>query len=372
MSLSWIEISKLALLNNIAQIKKQLSKKTKFIAVVKSNAYGHGILEVASEIENDVDYLASYHFEDLLLLRKNKITKPLLAMGFVSGAQIKLAIKNKIELSVSSLEVLEDLLKISTKNKILIHLCLDTGLGRDGFIFSNMSKVLSLVGDKNIEVKALYTHFAAPDSSAFNNYSKKQIAELMLWKKSLAAIGIKPLIHVSSTAATFISDFETHFDMVRIGGGIYGLWPSKEVEIKNKKTVKLLPVLQWKAKIVELKYLPKGSHISYGCTFTLKRDSKIAILPVGYFDGIPRISSGKSHVLVSAKKAPQLGRVTMNMIIIDVTDIEKVQVGDIATIIGKDKKEVVSAQNWGEWAGSFNYEITTRINANLPRVLVLS
>lgn len=369
MSFSWIEINKLALKNNVAQIKKQLSKKTKFIAVVKSNAYGHGMLEVVSQIKNHIDYLASYHFEDLLLLRKNKITKPLLAMGPVPCEQIKLAIKNKIELSISSLKALEDALKLA-KNKIAIHLCIDTGLGRDGFVLSDMKKVLQLVGDKKIAVNALYTHFSAPDSSAFNDYSKKQIAELMLWKKALAEIGIAPLIHASATAATFISDFETHFDMVRIGGGIYGLWSSQEVEEKNQKTAKLQPVLAWKAKIVEIKNLKKGSCISYGCTFTLARDSKIAILPVGYFDGIPRISSGKSHVLINGTKAPQLGRVTMNMIVIDVTDVKKVKVGDVATLIGKDKKEVVSAQNWGDWAGSFNYEITTRLSANLPRKVV--
>ncbi|MBP7709662.1 MAG: alanine racemase [Rickettsiales bacterium] len=370
MSLTWLEISKSALLNNVAQIKKQLSKKTKFIAVVKSNAYGHGMLEVVSQLKNHVDYFASYHFEDTLLLRKNKITKPILALGRVLPEQVELAIKNNIELSISNLDILQKMQKVSTKKKLVIHLCVDTGFGRDGFVASDMPQVLQLIKSKNIEVKALYTHFAASDSKAFNTYSKKQIAELMRWKKALAEIGIKPLNHASSTSATFISEFETHFDMVRIGGGLYGFWSSKEVAERNQKTAKLQQVLSWKAKIVELKNLQKGSHISYGCTFTLQRDSKIAILPVGYFDGIPRISSGKGHVLVNGIKAPQLGRVTMNMIVIDVTDVKKVNVGDVATVIGKDKKDVVSAEDWGDWAGSFNYEITTRLSANLPRKVV--
>jgi alanine racemase len=116
--------------------------------------------------------------------------------------------------------------------------------------------------------------------------------------------------------------------------------------------------------------LPKGSHISYGCTFKLQRDSKIAILPVGYFDGIPRITSSKSRVLINGSKALQLGRVTMNMLVIDVTDVKKIKVGDAATIIGSDKKEIISAENWGDWSQSFNYEIVTRINPALPRQLV--
>jgi alanine racemase len=370
MNLSWIEISKSALLHNVSQIKKRLSKKTKFIAVVKSNAYGHGLLEVSEQIKDQVDYLASYHFADLLLLRKKKISKPLLALGRVFPDQLELALKNNIELSVSNLDVLQKMQKFSGKKKLIAHICVDTGFGRDGFVATQMKEVLRLVKNKNIEVKALYTHFSASDSSDFNDYTKKQLAELMLWKKALAEIEIKPLIHASSTAAAFISDFETHFDMVRIGGGLYGMWSSKEAIEKNQPTTKLRPVASWKAKIVEIKDLPKGSHISYGCTFTLKRDSKIAILPVGYFDGIPRQASNKAQVVVGGIKVPQLGRVTMNMIVIDVTDVKKLKVGDVATIVGKDGKASVTFEDWGDWSQSFNYEVVTRLNANLPRKVV--
>lgn len=369
MSLAWLEISKYALLNNVAEIRKYLTSKTQFIAVVKSNAYGHGMMEVVETIKNKVDAFAVYDFNDAIFLRKKKITKPLLALGRVMPEQIAVALKNNIELSVSNLDVLQAAQKISSKKKLVIHLCVDTGFGRDGFVASDLSKILPLLLSKNIAVKGLYTHFAAADDKAFNHYSKKQITELMRWKKALAEIGIKPLIHSSSTTGTFISEFETHFDAVRIGGGLYGFWSSKEAALQNQKQAKLLPVLSWKARIVELKSLPKGSHISYGCTFTLKRDSKIAILPVGYFDGIPRISSNKSSVLVNKIKVPQLGRVTMNMIVVDVTDVKKIKVGDVATVIGSDGKVTVSAEDWGDWSGSFNYEITTRINGALPRVI---
>jgi alanine racemase len=148
------------------------------------------------------------------------------------------------------------------------------------------------------------------------------------------------------------------------------LWSSDEVFEKHQKETKLVAALSWKTKVVEIKNLPKGSCISYGCTFQLKRDSKIAILPVGYFDGIPRISSNKGHVIINGKKLPQLGRVTMNMLVIDATDLPKIKVGDIATIIGNEKNQVISAEDWGDWSESFNYEITTRINPNLIRKLI--
>ena len=369
-NLTWLEISKDALLNNVSEIKKRLSKKTKFIAVVKSNAYGHGLLEVVKTISKNVDYFAVYSFDDALLLRAKKITKPILMLGRVFSTQLFLAIKNNIELSVSNFDVLEAAQKFLGNKKISIHLCVDTGLGRDGFIFSDSKKILQLLAHKNIEVKGLYTHFAASDNSAFDAYTKKQVAELLRWKNELAKIAIHPLIHASSTAGTFISDFECCFDAARIGGGIYGLWSSNEVFEKHQKETKLVAALSWKTKVVEIKNLPKGSCISYGCTFQLKRDSKIAILPVGYFDGIPRISSNKGHVIINGKKLPQLGRVTMNMLVIDATDLTKIKVGDIATIIVGEKNQIVSAEDWGNWSGSFNYEITTRINPNLIRKLI--
>ena len=373
-NLTWVEISKDALLQNISEIKKLLKKKakkkTKFIAIVKSNAYGHGLLQVASAIKNKIDAFGVYDFEDALLLRAQKIDKPILMLGRVFANQIELAAKEQIEVSVSNLDILRAAKKLSGNQKLKIHLCVETGLGRDGFVFDCVKKVLPLLKNKNIELVGLYTHFAAPDSSTFLDCTKTQVLEFLKWQKALTKIGLNPQLHASSTAGTFISEINCIFDAVRVGGGIYGLWSSDEVFEKYQKETKLVAALSWKTKVVGIKNLPKGSFISYGCTFQLKRDSKIAILPVGYFDGIPRLSSNKGHVLINGKKLPQLGRVTMNMLVIDATDLPKIKVGDIATIIGGEKNQVVSAEDWGDWSGSFNYEITTRINPNLTRKLI--
>ena len=237
-------------------------------------------------------------------------------------------------------------------------------------IIADVKKVLQLLNNKNIEVKGLYSHFAAADEHKFDDYTKKQAAELLKWKNEFSKAGFEPLMHLPSTAGSFVSDLECNFDMLRIGAGLYGLWPTDEVKNLHEKEVKLQPVLSWKVVISELKFLQKGSSISYGCTRILKRDSKIAILPIGYFDGIPRVSSDLGQVIIRGIKCSQLGRVTMNMLIIDVTDVKKVKIGDVATIIGLDKKAEITADDWAIWSQSSNYEIVTRINSALPRRII--
>ena len=174
-----------------------------------------------------------------------------------------------------------------------------------------------------------------------------------------------PLVHHSASARTIYGKNYPDFNMVRIGISLYGLWPSSQRE----KSVKLEPVLSWRAKIAELKSLPKGSAISYECTHILERDSKIAVLPIGYYDGIARISSGKSQMILRGKKVPQIGRVTMNLIVIDVTDVKEAKIGDVVTIIGKDGKSEITADDWAEWSQTINYEVVARLNSAITRVL---
>lgn len=372
MNLTWLEISKSALLNNVAEIKKNLSPKTKFMAVVKANAYGHGLLEVVNSIKNKVDYFAVCDFADAIFLREKKITKPLLTLGRIFPRDINLVIKNNIEVTVSTFDILEAAKKNKFPKKLIVHICVDTGLGRDGFVEEDLEKVVSLLENKNlqknIEVTGIYSHFASADEAKFNSYSKKQSNLLKKWQESLNKIGLKPLIHMSASAGS-LTKKTVDFDIVRIGISLYGLWPSSEVQTQQKNHNKLQQVLSWKAKIVEVKNMKKGSAISYGCTYILQRDSKIAVLPIGYFEGISRISSGKSFVIVNGKKVPQLGRVTMNLIVIDVTDA-KAKEGDIVTIIGSDKKEMITAKDWASWSKTSNYEIVTRLNSKMPRKII--
>ncbi len=371
MTATWIEISKSALLNNIFQIKKNLAPQTKFMAVVKANAYGHGLLQVVNAIKSKVDYVAVYDFCDALILRKNKITKPILVLGSLLPEQINQAIKHNIEATITTFKTLEACKKLKGK-KLKIHLSVDTGLGRDGFVAEDQSELLRLLSDKElqkkIEVNGLYAHFAAADDSEFDSYTKNQVKILQDWQKSLAKIALKPMLHHGASAAVLAKKVPD-FDIARIGVSLYGLWPSDEIEAQRKTINQLQPVLSWKVKISEIKTVKKGSAISYGCTYILKRDSKIAILPIGYFDGIFRSSSNQGWVLLKGKKVKQIGRVTMNLIAVDVTDVKGAKIGDVVTIIGADKKEIITAEDWGSWSKTSNYEIVTRINSALPRVL---
>lgn len=370
---AWLEISKSALLNNIFEIKKNLPRQTKFMAVVKANAYGHGLLEVISVIKDNVDGIASFHLEDLILLRRKKITKPLLCLGNLLPEQIDLAIKNNIEVTISTLDVLQRLQKKSGKKKLKVHICVDSGLGRDGFVEDDLEKVVATLQNKNLQknldVVGMYTHFAAADDSKFDSYTKSQIEILKIWQKSLIEIGLAPQVHASASAAT-LREKAVDFDFARVGLSLYGLWPSEQIKKQRQGKNKLRPVLSWRVKIAEVKNMKKGSAISYGCTHILKRDSKIAVLPIGYFDGVSRVSSNCGFVLVKGKKAPQLGRVTMNLIVLDVTDVVGAKAGDVVTILGRDKKSEITADDWASWSQTSNYEIVTRLNSFLPRIIV--
>ncbi len=366
--LTWLEINTNNISSNIIALRKSLPKATKFIAVIKANAYGHGLLEVASAIQNQCDYLAVFDFNDALILRKNNIKTPLFILGPTSAEQLKFAAQHDIEITVSNFETLKSVINFKNKKPLKIHLCIDSGMGRDGFTSNDSQQLLSLLKKhKNFIIASLYAHFAAADEKRFNTYTKKQINQLLQWQKILATINITPPIHHSATAGTMLG---YSFDIARSGVGIYGLWASDELYQKYKNTIKLKPALSWKAQVIEVKSLPKGSCISYGCTYKLKRDSRLAILPIGYYDGVPRSASNKAYVIIKGKKVPQLGRVTMNMIIIDVTDVKGVKVGDIATIIGKEGKATITAEDWQIWANSLNYEITTRINPNMVRKVI--
>jgi alanine racemase len=377
MDQTWLEISRSALLNNVSEIKKILAPQTKFMAVVKANAYGHGLFEVVNIIKNKVDALAVYDFKDAILLRDEEITKPLLVLARLWPEQIASAIKNNLEVTVTTFDVLEELKKTAPekygKKKLKVHICVDTGLGRDGFASDAMEKLLEILQNKNlqknIELVGLYSHFASADNVAYDYYTTSQINVLKKWQKAFEKIGLKPSVHTAASAGT-LSGLATGFDMVRIGLSLYGFWPSQDVKTRNQNKVNLRPVLEWKVKISEVKNMSEGSAISYNCTHILKRDSKVAVLPIGYFDGVPRIASNKAYVLVNGKKVPQIGRVTMNLIVLDVTDVKKVKEGDIATIIGCDDDETISAEDWASWSQTVNYEISTRLNASLLRKVV--
>jgi alanine racemase len=240
---------------------------------------------------------------------------------------------------------------------------------RQGFLADDIENVLSVLADirDHIEVEGLFTHLASAKNPSFPEYTKKQIAEFEKWRTAFQNAGYTPIIHASATAGSILFP-ETHFDMVRIGIGLYGLWPSREVEAYASSRIKLVPALTWKTVVSEVKRLPRGAKISYDGTEELFRDSVVGVCPVGYWHGFPRNLSAIGRVLVNGTPAKVLGRVTMDMIIIDLTDCGSVTQGDEVVIIGRQGKGVISAEEVARLSDTSWYEIVTRINPLIKRL----
>lgn len=364
---TWVELDKIAIKKNYETFNKIIKKDTILMAVVKSNAYGHGLVPFSKELAKlGVKYFGVDSFEEALELRENGIKKNIMVFGYVAPAYYSLAIQKNISITISNLVALRNLSKTKLYKKLKIHIKVDTGLGRQGFLMSNIAKVLDLLKKiRNIEIEGLYSHLAVGEDLAGKKYTILQAKRLEEWEIEFKKAGYKPLKHICATSSTMFFP-ELHFDMVRVGIGMYGLWPSKETKIEMQKKYKLYPVLSWKTIITEIKKLPKGTKIGYDLTEELKKDSTLAIIPIGYWHGYPRLLSSKGIFNVNGKKAKIIGRVSMDMCVIDITDI-KAKEGDEVAIIGGDYGHYAEADMMAQDSDTINYEITTRINPIIKR-----
>ncbi|MCX6717593.1 MAG: alanine racemase [Candidatus Taylorbacteria bacterium] len=372
---TWIEVDKKAIKHNFNTFKKIIPKRCKLLAVVKSNAYGHNLTEFSKEMENlGADFLGVDSITEALALRREKIKTPILVLGYTLPEMIENAISNNISITVSSFETISAIKKIKNKDRLNIHIKVDTGMGRHGFLFSDHEKLIkelkkinfsTTLGTGNVNVEGLFTHFSSAKNPDNLKYTINQFELFKKWTEVFKEAGFNPIIHACATSGTIIFP-EAHFDMVRIGIGLYGEWPSKEIKdqilkIKDNK-IKLKPVLSWKTIIAEIKKLPKGSKIGYDGTKILEKDSIIAICPIGYWHGYPRVLSSKGFVLVKGKEAKILGRVCMDIIIIDITDISNVKVGEEVVVLGKSGNKIIRTSDIASIFDGSDYELLTRIN----------
>jgi len=366
---TWLEIDKSAIKNNYQIFRNLIPKNCKLCGVVKSNAYGHGLVEFSKELERlGIDFLAADSAVEGLRLRKEGVKASILILGYTLPFLISKTVSTNLSLTISSFDSLYKLPKILGKRKIKIHLKLDTGMHRQGFALKDAPVILNFLNkNKNIILEGSYTHFAAVKNPSFPDETKKQLAVFKQWNKIIAKKGYKPICHASATAGAILYK-DTHFDMVRIGIGIYGLWPSKEVKSFAASKLKLKPVLRWKTIISEIKNVSKDEKIGYDFTERLEKDSKIAILPIGYWHGYPRNLSSISYVLIQGKKCKILGRISMDMIVVNVSNVPRVKVGDEACLLGEDNKEEISADFLACLTDTVNYEIITRINPLIKKI----
>lgn len=361
---SQVIISKSALLHNLRAYRRAIGGAG-LLSVVKSNAYGHGLVLTAKAIEAQTDWLGVAAGAEAITLRRAGIKKPILVLSFYDATEIPSLVKHKVSLAVYDLKQAKLISQAAKKLKTTanIHLKVDTGTSRLGIFPEEVGGfVEQLVRLPQIKIEGLFSHLAASEEDVSFTHLQNQVFDRAV--EELEWRGIKPIVHLACTAAGVVAPGTRH-DMVRLGVGLYGLWPSELM--KEKANFKLQAALTWQTQVIQVKTIPKGSFVGYGKTYQAKRAIQLAILPVGYFDGYDRKLSNSGEVLIAGKRCKVLGRVCMNLIMVDATGL-KVKAGDRAVLLGRQGKEEITADELAAKAATINYEVVTRINPLIPRV----
>jgi len=376
--LTWVEIKREAFKHNLAQFRKIVGPRVRLMAVVKSNAYGHGMIEVAKiALKEGADWLGVINLDEALELRQAKIKAPIFILSYwdISEIREKFVQISDCDFPVYTLEQAKILSKLAQKikRKANIHIKIDTGASRIGILPEEavgFAKYVKKLPDLNI--RGIFTHYAASESKnqSYTNWQTERFKKVL---KDLEASGTSiPLAHAGCSAST-IANPNTFFDMVRIGIGMYGLWPSGEIrELVRRRKIKinLKPALSWKTKIIQVKNVAKNTFIGYDCTYRTKKKTKIAVLPIGYWDGYDRLLSNSGQVLVHGKHCPIRGRICMNLTMVDVSGLANIKTGDEVVLVGSQGKERIRVEEIAHKTGTINYEVVTRINPLIPRIYI--
>ncbi len=365
----YAEISLEAIGHNIREVKKRLPEGVKLLGVVKANAYGHGAVPVASYLENQVDYFATATIEEAVELRENSISAPILILGYVSPSQygdlVEYDITQTIDSYAQALALEKEAARQNRKAKA--HLAVDTGMTRIGFQVTehDADEAAKIADLPHIELEGMFTHFSCADQED-KTYCSMQMEKYDKMTALLAERGVTiPLRHICNSAG--IMEFDDHrFEMVRSGIITYGIYPSEEVK---KERLDLIPALSWKSHVIHVKEVGPGIGVSYGATYvTEKPMTRIATVSAGYADGYPRALSNQGCVLIHGKKAPIIGRICMDQMMVDVTDIPDVQVEDVVTLVGTDGDETITIEEIANPAARFDYEMLCDISSRVTRV----
>ena len=367
---AWAEIDLDAIAYNTRNIKKLIGDKD-LIAVVKANCYGHGVIGIIPTLlENGVSRFAVAMISEALEIRDNKITAPVMILGFTPLYLGEELINNNIEQTVYDLDYAKELSKIALtlNKKAKIHIAIDTGMGRIGFLpneksIDNITEICSLEG---IEVIGIFTHFSTSDEKD-KEYSHDQFTKMLSVMDTLKKRGIDiPLKHVANSGA-IIDLPDTYLDAVRAGIILYGYYPSDEID---KNNLALKPALTLKATITNVKTLEKDMYVSYGRTFKTSNETIVATIPVGYADGYLRKLAENGKVIIKGEFAPIIGRICMDQFMIDVTNIPDVKIGDEVILLGEKNGLKYNADDMAKKLDTINYEVTCMLKSRLPRVYI--
>lgn len=385
-SKTWVEISRRALTSNIRAFRSHLGEGTLVMAVVKSNAYGHGLVQTAKiATQSGATWFGVDNVDEGLELRRNGIDKPILILGYTLASRLKECVENGLSFVVYNLESVKALRALKLKplgahpsknaKAAYVHLKIETGTTRQGIAGDELRALAkALKKTPGVVIEGASTHYANIEDTTDSSYAKLQLKRYADGLALLKSEGIDPPWKHTACSAAAILYPETYFNLARVGIAMYGMWPSKEtlaVAKRQKSVLSLEPVLSWKTIIAQIKSAKKGTPVSYGLTEKVSRNAKLAVLPVGYWDGFDRRGlSQVGQVLVRGRRCKVVGRICMNMCVIDVTDVPGVKVEDEVVLLGVQGKERISAEELAGKIGTINYEVVTRINPLVPRIVV--
>lgn len=360
-----------AVWNNMEQMHRNLSPGTKIIGVLKTDAYGHGAVQIAQELEK-MDYVFGYAtatFEEAMILRHTGLVKPILVLGYTFPYCYEDLIKYDIRPTVFRQDSIEQLSACACKagRPVRVHVKVETGMNRLGINpdESGLRFLERILQSEGIILEGIFTHFARADETD----RTATIRQLNLMHDFVEAAEQRtgysiPVKHCSNSAG--IVEFpEANMDVVRAGITLYGLWPSEEV---SRDIISLQPVLSLKSRIVSIKEVEEGTPVSYGGIYVTPHKMRIATIPVGYGDGYPRSLSGKGYVLIRGRKAPVLGRICMDQFMVGLENIPDAMEGDEVTLIGEEQGEKITMEELGDLSGRFNYELACDLGKRIPRV----
>lgn len=366
---TWIELDQAALLHNLSEINRSTLPGAEILAVIKANAYGHGLVEIARSLEGKAVYFGVVTLEEALRLRRIEIETPILLFGILFPKAAEAAIDARISLSVSSLEQANEISELAVKlNKpAVIHVKVDTGMGRLGISKGEAVRTIKQIHSlPMLELEGIFTHFPQGEAEQ-DPFTQEQIRIFNRIVSELSRQRIHfAYRHAANTTAIALHR-ESHFNLVRPGLGLYGIYPFENI----RKKLNLQHVLSWRARVILVKQLTQGESAGYGRTFkVLGTSTHLAVLPVGYSSGYPFALSNRGFVLIHGKRYPVAGRVSMDYMTVDLGFEPDVRAGDIATLLGSDGAETISAEFLADRAGTIPYEIVTQIHPSISRFLV--
>jgi len=378
--LNWVEVDAEAIRHNLSVFRRRAGAGVRLAAVVKSNAYGHGMREVARiAVDAGADWLCVNNLDEGVTLREAGFEVPIHVMGYVPLHGLAEAVARDLRVVVYNPETLDGLARAARATGAVarVHVKVETGTHRQGVTETDLPGFLDRLRAcaPHVALDGVTTHYANIEDTTDHRYAERQIAAFARAVDTIerAIGGAVPMRHSACSAAALLFN-RTHGDLVRMGISLYGLWSSRETLVsyreRRDEPVDLRPALTWKTRVAQVKWIPEDSWVGYGCTYRTTRPTRVAVLPVGYHEGYDRRMSGIAHVLVRGRRAPVRGRVCMNMCMIDVTDIPDVALEDEVVLLGTQGDERVSADQVAAWCGTIHYEVVSRIHPALPRIVV--